>query len=220
MKICVITDGKKDAGIRLPACDLAVFGFNAFGEVNYESELAGKSDKLEKLARLSGSAHCGVLCGCITDSRGLLRKSVAVAGGGKLLGISDMLNVLDDEKYKSGANLGVYQLGVCKVGLCIDGDLYFPELVKSLALCGCNLVAVHTEDVSDGVAPLLIRAYSYLYGMPFVLSGGGVAYFADVTGVVACSNQQVAVFETTFKNSYRVVTSRRRGILCDGAADY
>ena len=41
MKVCVVTDG----GGRLPECDLALFGFNRLGEVDYESELSGKRDK-------------------------------------------------------------------------------------------------------------------------------------------------------------------------------
>ena len=46
MKVCVVTDG----GGRLPECDLALFGFNRLGEVDYESELSGKSDKFEEAA--------------------------------------------------------------------------------------------------------------------------------------------------------------------------
>ena len=212
MKICVVTEGRKELSVRLPRCDIALFGFSALGDVDYESELSGKSDKLERMAKLSGAAQCGLLCGCTTLSRGLKRKSVAVASRGKLLGVSDMLNVLDEEDYKSGANVGVYTVGGFKVGLCIDNDLYFPDCIKACAMYGCNLVAVHAEEITDGIAPLLIRAYAYLYGMPVVLCAGGSAYFADVTGVIASSNQEVATFETAPKNVYRVVTSRRRGL--------
>lgn len=212
MKICVVTDKKRRMTVRLPKCDVALFGFGALGLVDYESELEGKSEKFEQAAKLSQAAHCGVLCGCITNSRGMLRKSVAVAANGKLLGISDMLHVLDGEEYKSGGTLGVYTLCGYKVGLCIDNDLYFPEVIKACAVCGCNIVAVHSESVADGIPPLLIRAYAYLYGMPVVLCAGGNAYFADVNGVLASSNQDVAMFETTPKNCYRLVTTRRRGL--------
>jgi len=220
MKICVITDRRKELSVRLPSCDVALFGFGALGGVDYESELSGKSEKLEQLAKLSGAAKCGVLCGCVTDSRGLKRKSVAVASAGRLLGISDMLHVLDGEDYKSGATLGVYTVGGDRVGLCIENDLFFPEVIKSCAMCGCNLLAVHTENITDGMPPLLIRAYAYLYGIPVVLCTGGSAYFADITGVIASSNQDVAVFETTPKNCYRLATTRRRGLFADDLADF
>ncbi len=220
MKICVVTDKRRQISVRLPPCDFALFGFGALGFVDYECELDGKSDKLEQASKLSRAARCGVLCGCITNSRGLLRKSVAVASGGKLLGITDMLNVFDGEEYKSGAAVGVYSVGGYKVGLCIDNDLFFPECIKTCALCGCNLIAVHAEEVADGIPPLLIRSYAYLYGMPVVLCAGGTAYFADINGVLASSNQEVAVFETSPKNSYRLVTSRRRGLFTAETEDF
>lgn len=220
MKICVVTDKRRQMTVRLPKCDVALFGFGALGLVDYESELDGKSEKFEQAAKLSHAARCGVLCGCVTDSRGFLRKSVAAAANGKLLGITDMLHVFDDEEYKSGATLGIYTVGGYKVGLCIDNDLYFPEVIKNLAMCGCNLIAVHAEEVTDGIPPLLIRAYAYLYGMPVVLCAGGAAYFADINGVLASSNQEVAVFETAPKNCYRLVTSRRRGLFTPQVEDF
>ena len=164
MKICLVTDRRKELSVRLPSCDVALFGFGALGKVDYESELNGKTEKFERVAKLSGVARCGVLCGCVTDSRGFLRKSVAAAYGGKLLGISDMLNVLDGDEYKSGAGVGVYVLGGYRVGLCIENDLMFPRVPETCAMCGCNLIAVHTDGLYDGMAPMLARAYAYLYG--------------------------------------------------------
>ncbi len=220
MKICIVTDRRRKMSVRLPPCDVAAFGFGTLGLVDYESELSGKSEKFETVAKLSGAARCGVLCGCITDSRGMKRKSVAAACGGKLLGIADMQHVLDGEDYKSGAGMGVYAMGGYKVGVCIDNDLFFPECIKALSVCGCNLVAAFAEDITDGMAPLLIRAYAFLYGVPVLLCAGGAAYFADVTGVAAISNREVAVFEASPKNCYRVVTERRRGLVSGCSEDY
>ncbi len=220
MKICVVTDSRKGLSVRLPACDVALFGFGALGEVDYEAELSGKTEKFEDMAKLSGTAHCGVLCGCVTDSRGLKRKSVAAADRGRLLGIADMLNVLDVEEFKSGANLGVYSLCGYKVGVCIENDLFFPDCARTLSMCGCNLIAAHMGEVNDTMPPLLLRAYAYLYGTPVVLCTAGCAYFADITGVIACSNREIAVFETSPKNCYRSVTQRRRGLYGESYADY
>lgn len=220
MKICVAAEGDFKNAESLPECDLAVFGFNALGCVDYERELAGKSEKFEALARLSRSAKCGVVCGCFTDSRGLRRKSAAVADRGRLLGISDMLHTFDGDGYKSGANLGVYTVGGFKVGVCVENDLYFPENIKALALCGCNLVSVLMEEVNDGMPPLLVRAYAYLYGLPAVMCAGKLSYFADITGEMASSNQKVTLFETCPRNCYRLVTTRRRGLWDDPPSDY
>ena len=48
---------------------------------------------------------------------------------------------------------------------------------------------------------------------------GKVAFFADITGVIATSNRPVSLFETTLKNCYRVVTTRKRGLFEGCGAD-
>jgi len=220
MKICVVTDSRINSSLPLPSCDIAVFPFTALGEVDYERELSGRSEKFEDMARLSGVNKCAVLCGCQTLSRGLRRKSVAVAENGRLLGISDMLNVLDGEEFKSGAGLGVYKLKGYNVGVCVGSDLYFPDNFKTFSLCGCNVVVAHTDKVTDVVPPLLIRSYAYLYGAPVVLCANKTAYLAETDGTLACSNREFTIFEITPKNCYRVVTSRRKGLLFDEQTDY
>lgn len=204
----------------LPECDVAVFGFGSLGEVDFEKELTGESEKFEEAARLSKKFDCGLVCGCRTLSRGLVRKSVAVADRGKLLGISDMNHVLDGENFKSGVGLGFYKANGCKVGLCIENDLLFPDTFKALSLCGCNAVVTVLEELKDNLPPLLIRAYAYLYGVPVIMCAGRTAYFADVSGAIATSNQDVNLFEISPQNRYHVVTTRTRGISSDPVPDY
>ncbi|MGN0806738.1 MAG: hypothetical protein ACI4MC_06830 [Candidatus Coproplasma sp.] len=220
MKVCVITQRNGGFSLPLPQCDIALFGFSTLGGVDFGDEIDGKSSKLQTMAAYSAKCGCGVLCGCITDSRGLKRKSVAVASEGRLLGITDMLYVLDGEEFKSGAAAGIYTLHGYKVGLCIDNDLLFPEHIGRLSACGCNLVCVHREDLSDAMSPQLIRSYAYVYGVPIVMVAGSVAFFADITGVIATSNRPVSLFETTLKNCYRVVSPRRRGLFDECGADF
>ena len=212
MKVCAITQRKGGFALSVPQCDIAVFGFSALGGVDFGEEINGKSSKLQTMAAFSAKCGCAVLCGCITDSRGLKRKSVAVASEGRLLGITDMRFVLDDENYKSGATVGIYNLHGYRAGVCIDNDLLFPEHIKTLSECGCNLVCVHCENLSNSMAPQLIRSYAYVFGVPIVMVAENVAFFADITGVIATSNRPVSLFETDLKNCYRVVTSRKRGL--------
>ena len=170
--------------------------------------------------RVSRAASCGVVCACKTVSRGVRRKSAAVADRGKLLGIADMNHVFGGEEYKSGACLGLYSVGGYKVGVCIENDLYFPEGVRALSACGCNVIVAVTEELTGFMPPLLIRAYAYLYGVPVVMCAGKTAYFAETSGEVAGSNQPVSLFETDPKNCYRLVGTRVRGIGEDGRTDY
>ena len=220
MIICVAAGGSIKDAANLPRCDIAVFGFKGLCEVDYESELRGVTDKFEDCARLSKTAGCGVVCACKTKSRGILRKSVAVADRGKLLGISDMTHVIDCEDWKSGAGLGFYSVGGYKIGLIVENDLLFPECFNSLSLCGCNLIIAVAEELKDNVPPLLIRAYSYLYGVPVVMCAGNMAYFSEVSGAIAGSAQQFSMFEITPQNRYHLITSRTRGLFVDGRKDY
>ena len=211
MVFCVVSEGKPGE-IPLPACDFAVYGFESLGEVDYEKELKGETEKFGEAARLSEKFSCGVLCACKTLSRSFLRKSVAVADRGKLLGISDMNHVLDGENFKSGAGLGLYRAGGCKVGICVDNDLLFPDTFKALSLCGCNVIVAFLEEIRDVIPPLLIRAYAYLYGLPVIMCAGKTAYFADVSGAIATSAQKINLFEVSPQNKYHLVTTRARGI--------
>lgn len=219
MIFCVVNEGAPQNTV-LPECDVAVFGFGGIGEVDFEKELTGESDRFEEVAHLSKRSNCALVCACRTVSRGLLRKSVAVADRGKLLGISDMNHVLDGENYKSGVGLGFYKANGCKIGLCVENDLLFPDTFKALSLCGCNAVAVILEELKDGVPPLLIRAYAYLFGVPVVMCAGKTAYFADVSGAIASSAQNISLFEISAENRYHIVTTRTRGICSDIKQDY
>ncbi|MDE7453079.1 MAG: hypothetical protein K2N22_01570 [Clostridia bacterium] len=220
MILCVAADTAVKDVKNLPECDIALFGFGGLGEVSYENELKGVTDKFEDAARLSKIAGCGVLSGCKTVSRGVLRKSVAAADRGKLLGISDMNHIIDCEDYKSGAGLGFYTVGGCKVGLCIENDLYFPDGIKALSMCGCNLIVAVMEELKDNIPPLLIRSYSYLYGVPIIMCAGRVAFFTETNGEIASSSRPLTLFEVTPKNRYRVITTRVKGLNGDMRADY
>ena len=219
MKICVVTRPGEGECPALPECDIALMGFGYIGDVSYEAELSGKSDKFGALARLTRSSGCAAVCGCRTDSRGLRRKSAVVAEGGRLLGITDLMHVVDGENLKSGAYIGLYKLGGYRVGLCIENDICYPEDIKSLSLCGCNVILCLAEE-AGAMAPLLARAYAYLYGVPVVMCAGKCAYFADITGAIVTSVQPFTLFSAQPKNNYRVVSTRERGAFCEDAADY
>lgn len=219
MKICVIPCPRAaNMPPSIPECDVALIGFGYIGDVDYSSELSGKSDKLGGFARLTHGGRAAV-GGCRTDSRGLRRKSAAVAEGGRLLGITDMLHVEGGEDYKSGTYLGLYKLGDYKVGLCIENDIHYPENVKSLSLCGCNVLLCLAENC-HAMFPLLTRAYAYLYGMPVAMCAGNCACFSDISGNIFTSLAPFTIFNTQPRNNYRVVSTRERGALCDDSADY
>lgn len=220
MKICVVTQGFSELQGKLPPCDITILGCGLLGEVSYESEIAGKTEKFDLLARLSRHQNCAFVGGCRTVGGGLVRYSAAVADGGKLISVADCTHILDAEPFKSGAGLGLYQLHGIKVGVCVEGDFYFPTCIQSLTLCGAQLLVGLLEKQKDSMVPLLMRAYAYLYGVPFVVVAGKTAYFADSSGGMASSPMPITLFETVPRNEYRVVTTRLKGLSANPAEDY
>ena len=216
----VVADGSVKDADTMPDCDVAVFGLKGLGEVDYEHELKGLTDKFEEAARFSQKAKCGVLCGCRTRSRGILRKSVSVADKGKLLGISDMNHVIDTEDFKSGAGLGVYSVGGYKIGICIENDLLFPDGFKALSMCGCNVIVVFLEELKNNLPPLLIRSYSYLFGIPIIMCAGNMAFCSEITGEIASSSQPYSLFDIDPSAHYHIITTRAKGLYVDISEDY
>jgi predicted amidohydrolase len=220
MVICAIPKEKVEKIENLPECDVAVFGFSGLGEVDYERELKGFSDKLDGAIRLSQKTNCVFVGGCFTISRGIVRKSVAVCYGGRLLGITDMNHVLEGDGVRGGVGLGYYNVAGLKIGVCVENDLLFPEAISALAQCGSNVIIAICEELKDGTRPLLIRAYSYIYGVPIVMCAGGRSYFSEVSAEIACSNANVAMFEVVKRARYHLVTTRTRGIYTGEREDY
>ena len=190
--------------------DLIVFGFNGAGEVSYERELKGETDFFEQTAKLSKSEESLVVCGCITDARGHKRKSVVVAENGKLIGVSDMLNVIDGAT-GSGAALRVYETKIGRMGVVVAEDLYFPEVIKSLALCGSDFI-VCAFDRAEGVETALLKSHAFCYGVPILFCAKGFALVTDISGEVAFASPQSPIsLPFAVKKEYHLVETRRRG---------
>lgn len=190
--------------------DVLLFGFEGLGEVSYEKELKGESNYFEEVAKLSKREQNVVVCGCVTDTRGHKRKSAIVAENGRLIGVSDMLNVIDEE-VGSGASLKIYDTKIGKMGLTVEGDLHFPDGVRSLALCGCDFIVCPFGRV-DEMQSVLLRAYAYCYGIPIFFCGIGYCMLAEPSGRIAFASPHSPVY-TAFENvrEYHVIETRRRG---------
>lgn len=189
---------------------LLLVGFDGLGEVSYEKELKGESGLFEEVARLSKRLKNVVVCGCITDTLGLKRKSAIVADNGKILGVSDMLHVTDGEK-NCGAALRVYETKAGKIGVAVSEDIYFPEVAKSLALCGCDYIVCPFEKLTGSIQSVLLRAYAFCYGTPVFLCAQGYAMIVDGKGeVLFASPQSPVYFDFVNVREYHLIQTRRR----------
>lgn len=189
---------------------LLLTSFDALGEVSYEKELKGESACFEEIARLSKRLKNVIVCGCVTDTRGLKRKSAIVADNGKIVGVSDMLNAFDGEK-NCGAALRVYETKVGKIGVVVAEDLYFPETVKALSLCGADYIVCPFERLTCSIQSVLMRAYAFSYATPIFLCARGYSMIVDGAGELAFASPQSPVhFDFVNVKEYHVLQTRRR----------
>ena len=215
MQIALVSNGSLRAfknGENISAAELAVFGFDGIGEVSYERELKGESTYFEDVALLSKQMQNVIVCGCITNTRGHKRKSAVVAERGRLLGVSDMLNVIDGG-VGAGAALRVYETKLGKMGVVVAEDLCFPETVKTLALCGCEFIVCPFGQMRDNLQTVLLRAFAYCYGVPIFFCGVAYGAIAAPNGTLAfASPQSPAYFPFENKREYHLIETRRKGL--------
>lgn len=209
--------GRGRLGELQESCDIAeevtLCSFDCMGTVSYEQELKGESDFFEKATRLSKQTKGVVVCGCVTDTRGMKRKSALVAENGRLIGVSDMTHVVDGE-VSCGAGLRVYDTKIGRIGVAVAEDISFPQVVNCLAACGSDFILCPYPQVTDMTPQLLMRAYAYLYGVPIVLCGVGYSMIADADGSLAFATpQDSAVFSLDRRKEYHLVETRKRGLL-------
>ena len=215
MRVCFVSRGGIGecmiAADAVPSADVYVCGFQSLGEVSYERELKGETRYFERVAALSGLTKSVVVCGCVTDAKGFKRKSAVVAENGKILGVSDMTNVLDGE-VGSGASLRVYETKIGKMGVVVAEDLLFPEVVRSLVLCGSDFIVCPYGKVGQ-MQSVLLRASAYTNGVPILFCGDGYCMLAESTGEIAFASPiSPSFFYVKRQKEYHLVETRRRGI--------
>ena len=192
--------------------DLTIYGFDGLGEVSYDKELKGESDCFERAARLSKQTKGVVVCGCITDTRGIKRKSALVAENGMLAGISDMTHTLD-RKLSPGAGLRVYDTKIGKMGVAVAEDILFPEVMSALAACGSDFIVCPFGGLHNTMPQILLRAYAYLYGVPIFLCGVGYCVAVGADGFVTLATpQSPTVFTFPNRKEFHLVETRKRGV--------
>ncbi|MGN0823291.1 MAG: nitrilase-related carbon-nitrogen hydrolase [Candidatus Gallimonas sp.] len=215
MRICFVSDGdlndyeEKHAGAN---ADVVCFTFRALGRVSYERELRGETSLFEDAALLSKVEQNVVVCGCYTDARGIRRKSVVVAERGRILGVSDMVNCIDGEEYRCGAGIKIYETKVGKIGVVVAEDLYFPQVLQTLSLCGAELAICIFEELNETLEQTLMRAEAFFYGLPVCMCAYGYAQAADVSGRICfASPESPCIYEPEQTKEFHLVETRQRG---------
>lgn len=162
-------------------CDVIVVGYD--GEtVKYVKELKGETNVLKNLADFSRKNRVCVVYACDTDNYGVVKRSAAVVDDGKLLGISDMTVAFSSSPYAIGANGKLYDLKSGKIAVAICDDLTSFELMRAFAVCGADAVVALQKGKIKETHGILLRAYAYLTGLPFLLVADDGAICSSPSG--------------------------------------
>ena len=214
MRICFVTGGslnefaEKYAG----TADVVCCSFQSLGQVSYERELKGETSLFEDVALLSKEGQNVVVCGCYTDARGIRRKSVVVAEKGRILGVSDQAHRIDGGEYRSGAGIKIYDTGVGKLGVVVAEDLYFPQVIQTLSVCGAEVVLCVFEEQNESLEQTLMRAQAFFFGLPVCVCAFGYAQAADISGRLCFSSpKSPCIFDLKREQEYHLVETRQRG---------
>lgn len=214
MRICFVTAGTLNDGENGEDSDLMLFPFSALGEVSYEKELKGETSLFEDAALASKTNGNTVICGCYTQARGIRRKSVVVADRGRILGVSDMVNHIDGSEFRPGAGIKLYDCAAGRVGVIVAEDLYFPQVLETLSLCGAEIAVCIFETLNDGLELTLVRAGAFFYGLPVCLCAEGYAEVVNASGkLLFASPEQTSRYSLQKEQEYHVVETRRRLLL-------
>ena len=162
--------------------DLLINGFNCADKIYYGKELSGKTKTLKELCALTHEFKKPIISAFDTDNYGLKKKSAGVFEKGKLLGICDSSTLIGDSDYLPGTNAKLYDLSVCKLGVLVQDDLFSFTLFKSLAVCGAEIIVCLTDFDKKDIYTILTRAYSFLLGVPIVLTYTNGCIVSNVKG--------------------------------------
>ena len=222
MRICFVTSGSlSDYSGEEKSADIVMFPFQALGEVSYERELKGETNLFEDVAILSKTGKNVVVCGCYTEVRGMRRKSVVIAERGRILGVADMVNRIDGSEYRSGAGIKIFDTKVGKLGIVVAEDLYFPQVLETLSVCGAEVALSVFEQLNEGLELTLIRAGAFFYGVPVCMCAYGYAQAADAMGKLRFSSPKSPCFYDLAKEQeFHVIETRRRGFFLKRKTEY
>ena len=196
----------------LSGCDLVIFPFFTRETVGYNREIKGITNFFRTLTSLSSRLKATIVAGCDTDSYGFIRHSAAVCDKGKLLGISDMTVIRDGDKYTGGGALRVYDTHAGKTGVAVGADALSSECVKTLALCGADIIVNVSDGFEDGAAIVSARAKAYEFGVPIAICAYKNAALAGTDGnMIFTSPQKITTVNLKAEKDYHLITLRRRG---------
>ncbi len=213
MKISFVTECDYNLShSELVGSDLVLFPFYTEKAISYNKEIKGITSFFRSLTNLSKYLKTTVIAGVDTDSYGSVRHSAAVCDNGKLLGISDMNYVWNEEKYIGGGGFRLFETKAGRIGVAVGNDVICNECVKALSQCGADIIVNISDGLLGGSIGVIARSRAFEFGLPVAVCASKASLLALPNGQMAfCSPAKVTSVEVRTDKNYNIVSMRRRG---------
>lgn len=190
-------------------CDVNLLPFGLTGEINFKKQLDGSAKELVDLGRLSSACGGLTVLGAVSDNYGVKRRSAFVFEKGRLCSICDM-NVCE-EGFSPSLGYKIFNAGGRKIGILADRDVYSPQAVQALALCGCDAIINLYAGFSGRKAEIAAEFFAYLYGVNFVFlsENSFMAFNPDGEPISLNADGEIELPEVKKAHETRV---KRRGL--------
>ena len=179
-------------------------------QISYRTELSGKTARLKALLKVSEKFGGLLVCPFDTDNYGIVRHSAGVFDNGRLLGITDMTVAYEDSPYMPGRGGRLFDSGAGKIAVGVGDDLYSYDLMRAYAVCGAEAVFVMKSDPLSEADKIVVRAYSYLLGIPITLCAKGYVFSSDFKGETVAEGSGPIDFAVTPVAEYHLAFTRTR----------
>ena len=191
---------------------IVIFNQNGLNKINYKNELNGSQNILTDFAKISKNSSKILIAGAFSDNYGVKRKSCVVAEKGKLLGITDMCLSIEGNSFSIGGNHKVFQTSICKIGIVVDDDILDFDGIKAMSLCDADIIFSVVFSDEKPQYNYLIRAYSYLFGLPIVMITNNSVIASDANGEILSGGKLPKLNAVIpIKKNYKLITSKKRG---------
>lgn len=203
MKIRIINEKKKYSK---EDC-INVIPFGKIERVDFRRQLNGSGKELVELGRKAERLGGITLVGAESDNCGIMKKSVFIFEGARLISICDMNEY--QEKYSSSYGFKSIEFKGKKLGVLVDKDIYSPSAVKALCLNGEHAIINLYGGLLPQKAFVGCEFYSYVYGVDFICVASHIAKAFNAKGEEVVMTNGEGNF--AFEGVYREIRRRQRG---------
>lgn len=168
MEIAVYPAGEPT--LRAKKAEITVFGKH-LGKVRYGEDEKNSASALYRVCSASKNGLTFALAD--TTAGGAPKRSVLVAEGGRLLGITDELTA-SQTAFRITKNLRVYHTLAGEIGVLSGADFYAYEPTRVLTACGATII-VHLATFRKPQADTVGGALAYFNRVPVLSVSAGVA---------------------------------------------